>query len=402
MAENSSTEGIDSILFGFSHPAPGPDDSVIELITIKCAELYLSRVLEAKSRSVAEQSTGLYDVLGEWLPRRKSPLWDPLLGRLRALSAEEDSSSEYHLTLIRAGLAALLDGVAGTWGFRFSSPMRIQFGRWLLPEVISGRIEAAGGVKVSLVLEDQEGSKHRLILEQRSAGRNWEPLRLSPEIVNLPCVKFKESETVLLPANAVDEWLLPNLPGARFEDVSRLPLVADRFRQTAALVERYSPGYAQWIDRAVRYIASTNSPKQGSGSNVGYPGLVVMSNDHRPWALAEMLVHEASHQYFFMATLLGPVDDGSDLTHHYSPLVGRNRPIDKVLLSYHALGNMTLFFRDCISGGIEDGGYCLERLTTVTNQMAQVSEVLRDTSALTSVGKALWSPLADRVVACAL
>jgi HEXXH motif-containing protein len=232
---------------------------------------------------------------------------------------------------------------------------------------------------------------------QAAGTDSWSALQRSSPCAELPYVEFSEAAMILLPGCAVAERLLPAVPEARFAAASELPAIADRFRRAKVLIDNHSPGYTDWIGRAITFLAPTQTPYQGSGSNPSFPGLVVMSNDPRPQALMEMMVHEASHQFFFMATLLGRVDDGSDTQQHYSPLVGRNRPIDKVLLSFHALGNMTILMRDCIETGIDDEGYCRQRLVLITEQLRRVEEVLQRSTALTGLGKALWQPLAERL-----
>src|SRR5438046_7090098 len=53
------------------------------------------------------------------------------------------------------------------------------------------------------------------------------------------------------------------------------------------------------------------------------PGVVHVAHiSYRP-ALAEMLVHELSHQHYYVASSHGPVDDGSDDNLYYSPEIGR-------------------------------------------------------------------------------
>jgi len=386
---------LEDIFPTFSHPFPGPDDAVLEILTLKCASLSLSRALALHGDFLGRYSPGLCEVLKLWTVHRQRALWEPLLGRLREVSAT-DPPEACHLTLIEAGLRAHFDGVVGSWVFRLGSPARIRVGRWLLPSVVGGYVESLPDQGISLNLDSENGLTSQLYFRRTADTTSWNVTPPSPA-VELPSVPFSDSAMVLLPAHAIAERLLPDLPGARFLEVSELSAVADRLNWAADVVNRHAPEYTDWIGRAIACLAPSNSPKQGSGSHPSFPGLVVMSNDPRPSAVAEMLVHEASHQYFFMATLLGPVDDGSDTQHYYSPLVGRDRPIDKVLLSFHALANMTLLFRKCIAAGIDDSGYCRQRLASITDQMQQVERVLRKTTALTQLGRAMWEPLAARV-----
>jgi hypothetical protein len=392
-AQAASSPAIDDIFPSFAHPFPGPDDSILQLITLQCAFLSLSRAFEYHGDFILRQSPGLREVLDLWVARRQNALWEPLLARLREISATHPPEACY-LALIESGLRAHFDGIVGSWVFRLAAPTRIHLGPWVLPSAIGGRVEAVPDRGISLNLQDEDGSTHRLDFQQTDGANFWTVAASSSSAIELPAVLIADSRIILLPEDVVSERLLPNLPGARFLAVRELAEVADRARRAADVISRHSLDYISWVNRAITHLAPYNSPNQGSSSHPSFPGLIVMSDDPRPSAIAEMLVHEASHQYFFMATLLGPVDDGSDAQQYYSPLVGCARPIDKVLLSFHALGNMMLLFRSCIASGIEDGGYCRQRLTSITAQAQQVEDALRRTTSLTQLGKALWEPLA--------
>ena len=55
-----------------------------------------------------------------------------------------------------------------------------------------------------------------------------------------------------------------------------------------------------------------------SGSVEHYLGLIHLSAHAAPLPVAELLVHEASHQHMNLLTKLGPIDDGSDANTYYS------------------------------------------------------------------------------------
>ncbi len=397
MSGQASSDGLNSVVSSFAHPFPGPEDSVLEVLTLYCASLSLSRALQLHGDIVARQSPGLSEVLNSWVACRQRTFWDPLLGRLREVCATQRPGSCY-LTLIECALRAHFDGMVGSWTFQLTAPTRLRIGPWILPSATSGQIESLRDRGISLRLKSEDGSVHHLNFCQTTDGNSWRVGAATPPLIELPSISFSDSQIVLLPHYLVSERLLPEAPGARFLEVPELAEVAERVRCARDLISKHSPRYINWVDRSLSCLASSNSPKRGSGSHPSFPGLLVMSNDPRPSAIAEMLVHEASHQYFFMATLLGPVDDGSDAQQYYSPLVGRARPIDKLLLSFHALGNMMLLFRNCIASGIDDSGYCRTRLASITSQINQVGEALQKTTSLTQLGKALWEPLSKLLV----
>ncbi len=95
-----------------------------------------------------------------------------------------------------------------------------------------------------------------------------------------------------------------------------------------------------------------------SATSMDWPGVVSCSFPIGAAALAETFVHEASHQHLNIVRRLGPVVNRTDAGLYYSPLKGSARPIEAILVAYHAVANMLLFYRDCLSSGIEDSGYC--------------------------------------------
>ena len=110
-----------------------------------------------------------------------------------------------------------------------------------------------------------------------------------------------------------------------------------------------------------------------------------------------MLVHEASHQYFYAAQRFEAVSDADDRKLYYSPVKGTDRPIDKILLAFHAFANVGLFYKSCIATGLDDKNYCKINLERHLPELNELAEHLRSCNSLTKVGRALWEPLANNV-----
>ena len=180
-------------------------------------------------------------------------------------------------------------------------------------------------------------------------------------------------------------------------DVDRTPWVG-----AVKLLETHSPSYERWCGRVLRSLILLDSggrPEMFSASTAQRPGVVESS--HHPEAIknAESLVHEASHQHFFLAEMLGAVDDGSDTKLYYSPVVQRERPIDRILFAYHAFANVMLLYRACLRAGVDTGGFCELEHDKLSAPLHHLDSTLRATTALTSVGRALWTPLARELEA---
>jgi HEXXH motif-containing protein len=124
-----------------------------------------------------------------------------------------------------------------------------------------------------------------------------------------------------------------------------------------------------------------------------------MSLPERPVAVAEMLVHEASHHYFHIVRRLEAVHDESDGRLYYSVVKGRERTIDLILLAFHAFANVALFYRSCMTRGLSDKGYCRKNLTRHIPELRMLLGHLKSSNAVTATGNLLWEPLAHRVFA---
>ena len=72
----------------------------------------------------------------------------------------------------------------------------------------------------------------------------------------------------------------------------------------------------------------------------------------KPMDIAEVLVHECAHQYFYLLAYVGPYDDGSDERLYWSPPLRRNRPLSRILMAYHALANVRLFYAAVRASGM--------------------------------------------------
>ena len=154
-----------------------------------------------------------------------------------------------------------------------------------------------------------------------------------------------------------------------------------------------APQFTRWIAESVRGIAA--SPRAGddpftSGSAMYRPGCISLAFPIDVDGLAELLVHEASHQHFNMLSLVAPMSTGSDTAQYYSTLKGRNRDVKTILLTFHAVANMAIFWRLLI----ERRGSTDRRekgLLTMRNHATSLVAHLEASSGLTTVGREFWT-----------
>jgi hypothetical protein len=176
--------------------------------------------------------------------------------------------------------------------------------------------------------------------------------------------------------------------------------VTTLLQESFDVIDRFAPEFGPWTLRLLRDIIPLDSAADcmRSGSSVAEPGSCHMSFRAGPVALAEMLVHETTHQYYYLATRCGPVDDGTDQQLYYSPAKECGRPIHYILIAYHAFANVLLFSHRCLAEGNEDtDGYLRRNVKSLTAWIRTFEEALQATNALTDCGRALWLPLARKL-----
>ena len=169
------------------------------------------------------------------------------------------------------------------------------------------------------------------------------------------------------------------------------PQVLARCSDAVELLRVHSPRYGAWVENVIRYVL----PRDGSdgmmrsASSMDWPGVISASFPCGPAALAEVLVHEASHQHLNIVRRLGPIANGDDHSLYHSPLKGVPRPIQAILVGFHAIANMCLFYRDCVDSSIDDGGYCEANLRRHREDALRMSAHLQTSTGLTEIGRAI-------------
>lgn len=240
-------------------------------------------------------------------------------------------------------LHAAMHGSRGCWHLRLAQPTPLFVDNILLPTCATLDVEssdAAITVKVSGC-----GSPMELLIERQAAAHGC---RVSDSLT-MPTARYADATLVVLPRAAISSIGTAHnvLPAASSEHIEAL---------TAALQLLYeaAPRYFQWVGWVMRRVALTHaSPGAMNSSTIdGHSGLCLMSASLQPLDLAEMLVHESSHQYYHIATSVGQLADPHHVQQYYSPFPRQMRALSRLLLAYHAFANVALFYGDCIASGI--------------------------------------------------
>jgi HEXXH motif-containing protein len=370
----------------FSTPLDGDFEGFSELVATTHARVLLERFLSTYSDELAREAPELGRMLAERADRLDyEVVWDPSCGELwRALRAREEEGWKL-ATALGLRLAAL-DRERSEWSGPMPPEPRLVFDRWLLPRGDELHVRSdprgaelrvrANGHDETLVAELREGSWH-----------------LDAE----PIAGVRDSRVLLVPPEALAPDAREGLRGEIASTVE--PEMTAACAAALELLDGCSPPYATWVRHAIRQLLPLE-PEPGrsrSGSRSDHPGLVHMSLPDDPVVVADNLVHEASHQYYHLACHVDRVDTGEDQRLYYSPAVGRERPLSRILVAFHAFGNVALLYEACLESGVQDGGYCARRRDELIPRLRQLHEPLADNPALTPVGAALAYPLAERL-----
>jgi HEXXH motif-containing protein len=267
-------------------------------------------------------------------------------------------------------------------------------------------IQAGGGEVVI-----QAG--HRPLLRFRADALAWQLVEAASDaglVLSTPARTTVGGHTVELlatTATTLDSSVTAWQHVAALLPIERLQAQTAAVAAGAACLDETAPDYAAWVGRMARccFVLADVDAATGSDylslSQPAWPGLVTLglrdvAAQRGSWHIlaAETLVHEASHQYFHLLSMAFPVVNGRDPQLHYSALAKRSRPIDRVLLAYHAAGNMALAHAAAIDARGADADAFTPALGKAVEAARSLREPLERTDGLTEVGGALWRTLA--------
>lgn len=375
---------------GFSCPYEKFDEPFFEAVATNLAQVAVRLFLNNHSAELEQKGRGLVSLLENWLAGETTfpTIWDPAFGA--ALSALAEGREVAPIDAAAAiALRVSAQGRAAHCEARLSRPTRLFWHHWLLPRADAFSVESDGR-RARLRLRHGDTVREA---EFTLTGEGWRGVGAE----ELPRVGPPREGITLLSRDAVGEADLQELGTSLMENIEGGDV--EGCSQALRILELYAPPYQLWVSRVIRRVIllRVEDGVMKSGSTNKLLGLIYMSSSRKPMPLAEMLVHEASHQYLNLLCRVGPISDGTDATLYYSPAVRRPRPLERILVAYHAFANMELLYRRCLDGGIDDDGYCASNQATLLPQLEQLESPLLDNPALTPVGRALFEPLFRRL-----
>jgi hypothetical protein len=302
--------------------------------------------------------------------------------------------------LVDIGISGSMGGFGGDWTFELNNPISIRIGRFLVKDVLSGEIGNNGTIAYGRLNTSSIKNCRFSVVVGHPAEMSLESDGYFAELpLCIVAPPSPPSVIVVIPDELVSPDLLPAYATAKF-----MPL-AELMQSDLALVGALKclavqdASMLSWVNSVVREVVPIHAPGGllASSSSPWDCGAVAITADARAAVVAEMLIHEASHQHFFLAKHLGRMDDGSDRTEYYSPMVDSGRQLEKILLAFHALGNMAMLHAAAIRDGAASSDFSKERMREISRRLDKVQPVLHGSVALTGLGRCIYGPLAERL-----
>jgi hypothetical protein len=383
-------ESLEVLYRGFSCSEEVFDELFLTHIVAEYARSITSLFVNKYEEQLGKCSRGLIDFLNQACTHNNLSdiAWEPALGgAYRAIQGTDNL--EVDSIAVALALHLGVQGVKGQWEASLKRPLRLRWDQWLLPladQIIVNCNHHQVHISTRLV-------HSQLAFTFKHIQQRWQV----EDVECLPQFGLDGCHITLLPRHALTLDDFDDLVATAVETIE--PQTVAALQNTVELLRHHAPAYLPWVQRTVRnvFLIQPRVKTIVSGSLDHYFGLIHITCYPELAAMAELLVHEASHQYFNLLCLLGPFDDGTDTTQYYSPAVRKSRPLSRIGIAYHAFANILIFYRLCLDSGIIDNGYCARMIRRMTDEVRQLQEPLHNNPALTTIGRALCQPLIDRV-----
>lgn len=363
----------------FAHPLldPAGRRALRDELIVEAGKHYLDRFVGQCGPGLARLSGGLADVL--------------VTASASGLTFDEALQIPFALRTYRtkslspvwaaAQLAAHLhaQGREGRWQLPLTSPAPLAFGWRFIPDCREIGIDASdGALRVAV-----DGAPADLDTLARDAA----------------VVDFGGREIRI-----VDRDIQRHYPFDSQVELADIPLadIADTLREAAAILQRHAPHYLDWVQDALAAVVPLRPPENmyQSFSLMGVNATVFACFPIPPLKLAELLVHETSHQYYHVAQVRTSFSNGSDQSLYYSPFVQKARPIERILIGFHAFANIALFYRSSLAAGLHDDRRLAElELASNLQQLEPMVKDLEATTDLTPAARGVFEPLKEELFA---
>lgn len=176
----------------------------------------------------------------------------------------------------------------------------------------------------------------------------------------------------------------------------------EQIEEAFELLQSVVPEYYLWTASILREVVAKTRPAPNatsSGSFLHNFGVVELCTPANVLETAEMLTHECSHQHYHLASWFTKMvaDDAPD---GYSILKNTARPLERILLGFHAFGNVLLMYHLLRERRANvDSGLLASRIDYATSLVrALYVQILERKTSLTRAGLSVFQPLASHLV----
>lgn len=387
-------------LAGCSHPYHPLDLEYVESTYVRMAKHVVGTFLSRYgSALVSRGSRDLAETLERWLPMpaTREAVWDDAFGQVRACLTGPLGDLLVPDAATALGSRLCANGMPVRFEMTLDHPSRHTFATWLLPAATKLHFES-DGVEATIELAGG-GSDGTLRFHYKGQQWNLVARDVATALLPLPIVQVdtQHGPVQVLQRDAVRPLALgefePMMPEIVDDDIRAF--VGEAF----TILRDHAPIYAEWVGRLARRVVPLRTPSNlmMSSSSIYRPGTITMSHNAHPLGMAEILVHEYAHEHLHLASACGLLDDGSDTNLYFSPIRGIDRPLSSILIAYHAVGNIALFYRECRRTGAPGAEYLDASEPEATAWHKEMEAILSKSRCLTPVGRALFEPLREQL-----
>lgn len=166
---------------------------------------------------------------------------------------------------------------------------------------------------------------------------------------------------------------------------------------SACIVLASQPELSQWVQFSTWAIAPTYSPGSSSfsGSSSMLPGIYHCEFGAPSVVIAETMVHESSHQWYFIGEQNWAFINDGDKKLYYSPFKGMDRPLRTILQTYHAFVNVEAFYSSRAwlqpDFDVEDGSF----MAHLCENLNTIETHIKNSSGLTDEGRTFFNLIAS-------
>ncbi|MEA2663732.1 MAG: hypothetical protein QOI11_676 [Candidatus Eremiobacteraeota bacterium] len=280
-----------------------------------------------------------------------SACWQPEIGAAARRLRDGDVVGAVVLALFATH--ALRAG--GAWELRTRETIRASLGGHILD--LSGRVTVTAGAD-AIEIATQAAAGSPLAFTWTDAG--WRlatdtphPIwnYAAPDFVDFDGFRDVYVHAWAEPENAgpdiIVNWPIPRSPALQSSGLGALG--AQNIARGLGALANAGEQYLRWVRPLFRGVAATpltHDDMRQSGSYTEHAGVFNCGFPGGAESIAEVIVHEVSHQNFLLLNAVYPLARDQEGESFYSSLKGSDRPLSRVLLAYHAAANMALFWDD--------------------------------------------------------